>query len=99
MQPYIEYELWILTYEDIISSQLYGGLTRGRLCYVYCPLENVYCPLDDSKMLQHAATTLQDLLRQRREAHCKALWQEVERLTQDALALGVQRVILFGSLV
>ncbi len=63
------------------------------------PLENVYCPLDDSKMPQHATTTLQDLLRQRREAHCQALWQEVERLTKDARALGVQRVILFGSLV
>lgn len=50
-------------------------------------------------MPQDATTALQDLLRQRREAHCKALWQEVERLTQDALALGVQRVILFGSLV
>ena len=50
-------------------------------------------------MPQHATTTLQHLLRQRREAHCKALWQEVERLTQDARALGMERVILFGSLV
>ena len=50
-------------------------------------------------MPQHAATTLQHLLRQRREAHCKALWEEVERLTQAAIELGIQRVILFGSLV
>jgi len=47
----------------------------------------------------HDTPALQRLLRQRREAHCQALWQEVERLTQDAIALGVQRVILFGSLV
>ena len=44
-------------------------------------------------------TTLQHLLQQRREAHCKALWKEVERLTKEAVALGAQRVILFGSLV
>jgi predicted nucleotidyltransferase len=44
-------------------------------------------------------TALQQLLRQRREAHCQALWQEVERLTKDAIALGVQRIMLFGSLV
>ena len=44
-------------------------------------------------------TTFQHLLRQRREAHCQALWQEVERLTKDAIALGAQRIILFGSLV
>lgn len=47
----------------------------------------------------HDATALQHLLRQRREAHCHALWQEVERLTQAAIALGVQRIVLFGSLV
>jgi predicted nucleotidyltransferase len=47
----------------------------------------------------HDTTALQHLLWQRREAHCQALWQEVERLTQDAIALGVQRVVLFGSLV
>jgi len=84
---------------DPIRDHGYRHPSRGRLCYVYCPLEKVYCPLDDIKMPQHATTTLQNLLRQRREAHCKALWQEVERLTQDAQALGVQRVILFGSLV
>jgi predicted nucleotidyltransferase len=39
------------------------------------------------------------LLHRRREAHQKALWQEVERLTTAAAELGVQRVILFGSLV
>jgi predicted nucleotidyltransferase len=50
-------------------------------------------------MPQHATTTLQHLLQQRREAHREALWQEVERLTREAIALGVQRVILFGSLV
>ena len=50
-------------------------------------------------MPQHATTTLQDLLRQRREAHRQELWQEVERLAKEARALEVQRVILFGSLV
>jgi predicted nucleotidyltransferase len=50
-------------------------------------------------MPQHATTTLQHRFQQRREAHCKALWQEVERLTREAQVLGVQRVILFGSLV
>jgi len=38
------------------------------------------------------------LLRRRREAHREALRQEVERLTAAAAALGVQRVVLFGSL-
>jgi len=47
----------------------------------------------------HDPIALQQLLRQRREAHCQALWQEVARLTQEAIALGVQRIILFGSLV
>ena len=50
-------------------------------------------------MPQHATKTLQDLLRQRREAHRQELWQEVERLAKEARALEVQRVILFGSLV
>ena len=36
-------------------------------------------------------------LRQRRMAHREALRHEVERLTTLATALGVQRVILFGS--
>ena len=40
-----------------------------------------------------------ELLRRRREAHREALWREVERLTVAAKELGVQRVILFGSLV
>lgn len=38
------------------------------------------------------------MLQQRRHAHRQALWQEVARLTQAAAALGVQRVVLFGSL-
>ena len=40
-----------------------------------------------------------ELLRRRREAHREVLWREVERLTVAAKELGVQRVILFGSLV
>jgi uncharacterized protein len=51
------------------------------------------------KAQQPYTSPLQDVLRQRREAHCKALWEEVARLTREAIALGVQRVILFGSLV
>ena len=35
---------------------------------------------------------LQDLLRQRRETHCKALWQEVERLTMNEIA-ALQRAL------
>lgn len=38
-------------------------------------------------------------LRQRRQAHQRALWQEVERLTAAAAELSVRRVILFGSLL
>ncbi len=37
-------------------------------------------------------------LRRRRESHRRALWREAERLTTEAAALGVQRVLLFGSL-
>ncbi len=44
----------------------------------------------------HAALALQHLLRQRQEAHCQARWQEVERLTQDAIALGVQGLSFKG---
>jgi predicted nucleotidyltransferase len=55
--------------------------------------------LDAMKAQQHYIPRLQDILRQRREAHCKALWEEVERLTQMAMVLGIQRVILLGSLV
>ena len=39
------------------------------------------------------------LLRRRREVHNKALWHEVERVTAVASKLGVQRIILFGSLL
>ena len=49
--------------------------------------------MDQSDVLR-----IRRLLRQRREAHRANLWQEVERLTGCAAALGVQRVILFGSL-
>ncbi len=38
------------------------------------------------------------LWRQRRESHRQALWQEAERLAVAAATLGVQRVVLFGSL-
>ena len=43
--------------------------------------------------------TIRDLLRQRRKAHQKDLWQEVERLTSGAVEMGARRVILFGSLL
>jgi predicted nucleotidyltransferase len=48
---------------------------------------------------QQDILALRRKLRRRREAHCQALWQEVERLTTAAVALGAQRVVLFGSLV
>ena len=38
------------------------------------------------------------LLHHRRQVHCSDLWQETQRLTAAAVALGVQRVVLFGSL-
>ena len=41
---------------------------------------------------------IRQLLRHRRAIHQQTLRQEVERLTAAAAALGVQRVILFGSL-
>jgi predicted nucleotidyltransferase len=50
-------------------------------------------------MEQNNVVRTRELLRRRREAHRKALWQEVERLTVAAAELGVKRVILFGSLV
>jgi predicted nucleotidyltransferase len=37
-------------------------------------------------------------LSQRREIHRKELCQELERITTAAIELGVQRVILFGSI-
>ena len=55
--------------------------------------------LDATEAPQPCIPSLHDVLRQRREAHCKALWEEVERLTQAATVLRIQRIILFGSLV
>jgi len=43
--------------------------------------------------------TIRQMLQRRRQAHQRELWQEVERLTHAAAELGVQRVVLFGSLV
>jgi predicted nucleotidyltransferase len=42
--------------------------------------------------------TTRELLRRRRAAYRQEVWQEVERLTAAA-KMGVQRVILFGSLL
>ena len=50
-------------------------------------------------MEQEDIMPVRQLLRHRREEHQKALWQEVERLTAAASELGVQRIILFGSLL
>ena len=50
-------------------------------------------------MRQKDPLTIRQLFQRRREAHKKALWQEVERLTATASELGVQRIVLFGSLV
>jgi predicted nucleotidyltransferase len=38
-------------------------------------------------------------LKLRREVHKRELWEEVERIKVSASRLGLQRVILFGSLV
>jgi predicted nucleotidyltransferase len=45
----------------------------------------------------HDSERLRKLLHQRREAHQAALGRETQRLTKAAAALGVQRVIIFGS--
>lgn len=50
-------------------------------------------------MKQKNVLTLQQLLQRRRKAHKKALIQEMERLKAAVPELGVQRIILFGSLV
>jgi predicted nucleotidyltransferase len=42
---------------------------------------------------------IRDLLRHRRAVHRERLWREVERLAAAAAELGVQRVVLFGSLL
>lgn len=47
---------------------------------------------------QQDVMNIRQLLRRRREAHRRALWREVERLTRSAAGLGVQSVVLFGSL-
>jgi predicted nucleotidyltransferase len=41
--------------------------------------------------------TIRKKLRQRRETHQKELLKELERITAAAKALGVQKIILFGS--
>ena len=51
-----------------------------------------------NKVKQQDVFAIRQLLRCRREVHQRALWQEVERLTTAAAELGVQRVVLFGSL-
>jgi predicted nucleotidyltransferase len=48
---------------------------------------------------QEHVLRIRDLLRRRRKAHREALWQELERLTAAAAGLGVQRIVLFGSMV
>jgi predicted nucleotidyltransferase len=50
-------------------------------------------------MGQENATDIREKLQLRREVHRREVWQEVERLTAAASSLGLQRVILFGSLV
>jgi len=49
-------------------------------------------------MEQKEVFRIRQLLHQRREAHQKALWQEVHRLTAAVAELGAQRIVLFGSL-
>lgn len=49
--------------------------------------------------MSHDPFRVRQVLRRRREAHRRILWEEVERLTREAAALGVRRVILFGSLL
>ena len=43
-------------------------------------------------------SVIRQLLHRRWKAHCSGLQQEAQRLTAAAVALGVQRVVLFGSL-
>ncbi len=45
-----------------------------------------------------SANELRDRLKNRREEHLKALWQEANRMAHEAARLGARRVILFGSL-
>ncbi len=48
--------------------------------------------------MQTDTISIRQLWRRRRESHRRALWQEAERLAAAAAALGVQRVVVFGSL-
>ncbi len=41
---------------------------------------------------------IRERLRRRKKVHCERLAQEAKRLSTAAAALGVQRVVLFGSL-
>lgn len=53
----------------------------------------------ESDRAQRDVFTIRRLIRRRRKTHQSALRQELSRLTSAAAELGVQRVILFGSLV
>jgi predicted nucleotidyltransferase len=48
---------------------------------------------------QSEMVRIRDLLRHRRAVHRKRLWREAKRLAAAAAELGVQRVVLFGSLL
>jgi predicted nucleotidyltransferase len=50
-------------------------------------------------MEEHNIEAIRQLLHKRRKAHRKALQQELARLTRAAAEVGVQRIILFGSLL
>lgn len=52
----------------------------------------------EDKLIQFPTSSFRQMGRQRREVHRRALWQEAERLVAAARSVGVQRVILFGSL-
>lgn len=47
---------------------------------------------------EQGVLAIRRLLQQRRQAHQSDLVQEVKRLTDAAIKLGVQRIVLFGSL-
>ena len=48
---------------------------------------------------QSSSSTIRQRLHRRRQAHLRLLALEAERLATEAAALGVQRVVLFGSMV
>ena len=52
-----------------------------------------------SVMEQKSSADIREKLKLRREVHKRELWEEVERIKAAASRLGLQRVILFGSLV